>query len=159
MLASGCKLADNKDSFEESFVYSFQTDQQIVVDTTEQPVGDSTETFLDISTEAGDQLVFKFQKTVTPPPTVEDGGSSKTVHFQIPRDADEFSLEDGELNQADVFFERGCFCPFIGALKIEEGFIRGQKLSGNIWTVSASLQTETESESFHVEFDGTFIQE
>lgn len=158
LLISGCELSENSDSFEKSFVYSYQKNQEIKVDTVDwQAAEDSSKTLLDVSTNRGNHLVFKFQKIITAPPNVADGGSTMTVYFQISPDTKEFNYENDELKQAKVFYERACFCPFIGALQIKEGYIRGQQLSNNIWTVSASLQTESRNESFDIQFDGNFI--
>lgn len=156
-LVFSCELSENN-KFEETYTYSFQKDKQIVVDTTaSQITDDSTATILSISSQPGNNLVFHFEKRVTPPPEVMDGGSITTVYFQIPTDTEKFTFKGEELTNANVYFKESCFCPMTGALKVENGVLEGQKLSDNLWSVSASLQPEGPNATYDVQFEGAFI--
>lgn len=157
LLIVSCDLSKNEE-FEETYTSSFQQDKQIVVDTTERQITeDSTQTMLRVSSQSGNDLVFHYEKRVTPPPTVMDGGSITTIYFQIPSGTEKFRWEGDELTNANVFFQRSCFCPIIGALKVENGTIEGQKLSENLWSVSASLQAEGPIATYETKFEGAFI--
>jgi len=152
-----CDLSKS-DEFQEEYTYSFQKDKQLVVDmTSRQITEDSTQTLLNVSSQSGNNLVFHYEKRVTPPPNVMDGGSITTVYFQIPAEASTFTFEGAELTNANVYFQRSCFCPIIGALKVENGVLEGQRLSDNIWSISASLQPQGPRETYSVEWNKTFI--
>ena len=151
-----CDLSKD-DEFKETYTYSFQQDKQLVVDTTSQQITeDSTQTTLNISSQLGTNLVFHYEKRVTPPPTVMDGGSITTVYFQVPTGSSTFTFEGEELKNANVYFQRSCFCPIIGALKVENGIVKGQKLSENLWSVSASLQPEGPKTTYEINFEDVF---
>jgi hypothetical protein len=151
-----CDLSTD-DEFKETYTYSFQQDKQLVVDTTSQQISeDSTQTILNISSQSGTNLVFHYEKRVTPPPTVMDGGSITTVYFQVPTGTSRFTFEGEELTNANVYFQRSCFCPIIGALEVEKGMVEGQKLSENLWSVSASLQPEGPRATYEINFEGVF---
>lgn len=156
-LVLSCELSENN-KFEETYTYSFQKDKQIVVDTTARQItDDSTATTISISLQPGNDLVFHYEKRVTPPPEVMDGGSITTVYFQVPPNTEQFMYEGKELTNANVYFMQSCFCPIIGALKVESGTLEGQKLSDNLWSISASLQPEGPNATYDVQFEGAFI--
>ena len=100
--------------------------------------------------------MFHYEKHVTPPHTVMDGGSITTVYFQITTGNSAYTFEGEELTNANVYFQRSCFCPIIGALKVENGIVEGQKLSENLWSVSASLQPEGPRTTYEINFEGVF---
>lgn len=157
LLIVSCDLSKNEE-FEETYTYSFQKDKQLVVDTTERQITeDSTQTMLGVSSQSGNDLVFQYEKRVTTAPSVMDGGSITTVYFQVPTGTSTFTLEGEELRNTKVYFQRSCFCPIIGALKVESGIIEGQKLSENLWSVSASLQSEGPRTTYETKFEGVFI--
>ncbi|MDZ7658726.1 hypothetical protein [Fodinibius sp.] len=157
ILIVSCDLSKNEE-FEETYTYSFQKDKQLVADTTiRQITKDSTQTLLNVSSRPGNNLVFHYEKRVTPPPNVMDGGSITTVYFQIPPESSTFSLEGAELTNANVYFQRSCFCPIIGALKVGNGVLEGQKLSDNIWSITASLQPKGPNTTYTVEWNKIFI--
>jgi hypothetical protein len=109
-----------------------------------------------VSPQSGTNLVFHYEKRVTPPSNILDGGSISTVYFQLPSETSTFTFEGEELTNADVYFQRGCFCPIIGALEVGNGVIEGQKLSENLWSVSASLQPEGPRTTYEIKFEGVF---
>lgn len=157
ILLVSCDLSKDEE-FKETYTYSFQQDKQLVVDTTSQQITeDSTQSILNVSSEAGNHLVFHYEKRVTPPPNVLDGGSTTTVYFQIPTGTSTFKLEGAELANANVYFQRSCFCPVIGALKVENGRIEGQKLSENLWSISGLLESEGPRTTYETKFEGVFI--
>lgn len=152
-----CDLS-NEDSFQETYSYSFQNSKALAIDTTQHDFSaDTTMSLLNVSTIAGSNRVFRYHKNITAPRNVADGGYSETVHFQIPSEMDKFKFKNNELSQAKVYFQRSCFCPRIGALEVEYGVIEGQKLSENLWSVSASLQPKGPSETYDIKFEGAFI--
>ncbi|PAU94912.1 hypothetical protein CK503_05435 [Aliifodinibius salipaludis] len=152
-----CDLS-NDDSFQETYSYSFQNNKALAIDTTHRDFGaDSTMNLLNVSTIVGNNRVFRYHKNITAPRNIADGGYSETVHFQIPREVDRFKFKNSELSQAKIYFQRSCFCPQIGALKVEYGVIEGQKLSENLWSVSASLQPKGPNETYDIKFEGAFI--
>lgn len=156
-LLVSCDLS-KKDEFDESYIYSFQKGKQLIVNTTTREIADdSTQTILNVTSKAGNNLVFHYEKKVTPPPQVMDGGSIRTIYFEIPPDAEKFTFEGTDLTNGNIYFSRSCFCPIIGALKVENGLIEGQKLSENLWSVSASLQPKGPKKSYSVEFSSVFI--
>ena len=156
IVMASCDLS-NSEEFEETYTYSFQQDKQLVVDTTSrQATGDSTQTILSVSSQSGDNLVFHYEKRITAPPGVMDGGSVTTVYFQISPKTERFTFEGTELTNANVYFQRSCFCPLIGVLKVESGLIEGQKLSETLWSISASLQQKGPETTYDIKFEGTF---
>ena len=126
--------------FEQKYHYGFRQNAQLEADTTSEPFSeDSTLKLLHISIEPGSKVVFRYSFESIAPANVADGYYSETVYFQHSNAGNSFRLEGEELSQASAFYTRSCFCPRIGALEITEGFIEGEKLSENLWFITADV--------------------
>ena len=147
-----------EDEFRETFRFDVHSQSEIVSDTTSRQVGpDSTITVYNFSIELGSSLVFEYGRNVHPPDNVTDAGLSETLVFQIPADSKSFELMDTQLQGAEVFYRRGCFCPESGAgFKVERGSIEGKKLSANIWFVRADVNISGFGRNFDVAFEHIF---
>ena len=156
-IASCDLVKDNSES--ESFSYTIQQNKEITIDTTQRPSTDNTQTLLKLSINTGDNLLFKYNRTVTPPSNITDAGLSESIFFELPPNNEQFEYTDSELTQISTYYTRGCFCRIIGALPLTDGYIKGDKIGGIIWKVEASLKTESEFETHEVTFDNVFIAE
>ncbi len=159
LLISACENVFNE-GYTTSRSYFFQKDRQIAVDTSQQVVAeDSTQTLLHARIEAGDKLVFIYKFTKNAPPNIADGDFSESIRFAIPTGSNSFDFEDSELTTIPAFYDRGCFCPIIGSLKITKGYLRGEQLSEHHWVINASLETSSKitDETFEVSFSDVFV--
>ncbi len=147
-----------EDEFRETYIFDVHNQSEIVSDTTNRQVGpDSTVTVYNFSIEPGSSLVFEYGRNVHPPDNVTDAGLTETLAFQVPADSESFKLKETQLQEAEVFYRRGCFCPESGAgFKVERGYIEGEKLSANIWFVRADVTISGFGQNFDVAFEHIF---
>lgn len=158
LIISACDSAD--DGFTETYSYTFQDNKQIVVDTTHQQFGeDSTRSVLTLVFPTGNNLVFHYKFNQTAPPEIMDGGFAESIFFEIPSGSQSIDLSGEDLKQAGTFYARSCFCPRIGAIEVDSGYIKGKKMSEGFWQVSASVGGEIPYGKFEVEFDDVFMSE
>ncbi len=154
---SSCNTTGDN-GFSESYSHTFQKDRQIVVDTMNNPSPEPTsDTLLTLSLDKGTALVFKYQYDQIAPKNIADGDFSETIYFQLPYNTESIRLDDKQLEKGHVYYTRSCFCPRIGVLSVSEGYLEAEKITQNIWSVSASLKINTEYESRKVIFDRTFV--
>lgn len=156
-IASCDLLKENSES--ESFSYTIQQNKEITIDSTQRPSADSTRTLLEHSIKTGDNLLFKYNRTVTPPSNITDAGLSESIFFQLPPNKQQFEYTDSQLTQISTYYTRGCFCRIVGALPVTDGYIKGAKIGGTLWKVEASLETKSKFETHEVAFDNVFIAE
>ena len=155
---SACE-APGDTGFEEKYHYGFRQNARLVADTTSEPFSeDSTRKLLHISIEPGSKVAFRYRFESIAPPNVADGYFSETVYFQHDTGSDSFRLEGEELSQASAFYTRSCFCPIIGALEITEGFIEGEKLSENLWFITADVTAVHNGQAKTVSFRHAFYE-
>lgn len=156
-LTASCDLFNGR-SFSETFSFDINPQSEISFETIDRQVAlDSSITVYHFTIEPGDEITFKYQRNLIPPDNVTDAGLVETLVFQIPANTDSFEYRDNRLLEANTFYRRGCFCPESGAgFKIEDGFIRGEMLSANIWFIEASVTAETYNQTVEVPFDGVF---
>ncbi|MDZ7683555.1 MAG: hypothetical protein U5J63_18050 [Fodinibius sp.] len=158
LLLGACNLAATDDEATESFSYTVQEEKQIIIDTTQRQLGDSTRTLLQLSIEDGDKRLFTYNRSRKQPENVTDGGFSAYLYFQLPPHKQQFSYQDDELTQINTYYRQSCFCRRLGAIPVSEGYIRGEQLSSSIWKVTALVQIDKGIEGIsQIRFDDIFI--
>lgn len=156
LLISSCNTYD--EDFRETFTYNIYSQSEVFSDTTSRQVSqDSSISVYNFSVKSGDSMVFEYQRNVTPPETVLDGGLVETLVFQIPSNSDSFEIRDEQLSNASTFYRRSCFCPLSGAgFKVSDGLIEGEALSANVWLVKAEVSVSAYQQSYDVNFESVF---
>ena len=159
LFAISCSIFEQEPP-EETFNFSYQLDRKIVVDTTRHQLAqDSTRILLDANTRVGNDIVFRFEHNMEPPENVADGGFSEVLLIQVPTKAKQFTFSGNDLQNADMYYQRSCFCRRIGALKTDSGSISGEKINPTMWKIKASLLIKSEFDKQKLAFDDVFIRQ
>lgn len=76
---------------------------------------------------AGNKVVLQYFYKAKDYIHVSDDEYSEYIRFEIPSNAKSFSFTNQELANANVIFNRGCFCPETGNYRITKGTIKGKR--------------------------------
>lgn len=140
----------------DTYSYTVRPDKKITIDTLDTQPPDSS-LMLQLTVIEGNRRVFKYNRTTHPPKNLMDAGFSESVYFELPPGKEAFDYAGDELRQINTYYTQSCFCEWTGALPISKGHIRGEKISGPIWSVKGTIYPASAYANSKISFDGIFI--
>lgn len=108
--------------------------------------------------EAKQGVVFEWNYTSGQHEAVADDELKEIIGFQFtPDKTGKFTLSGQEqLEAANAYFYRGCFCSERGTFRIVDGTIRAVRMSKQIWYVNGTVQVKTKQGLITKTVKGTF---
>jgi hypothetical protein len=91
----------------------------------------------------GKDLVFEYYMRADDRADVTDDEYTEKIVFAVPKQAKTFVYKDSTLKAA---FLKGCFCVDRGWHRVNNGVIRGKKLTATTWQVQLDVMTQGEPE-------------
>lgn len=76
---------------------------------------------------AGNKVVLQYFFKAKDYIHVADDEYSEYLRFEIPANAKSFKFTNQQMQDANVIFNRGCFCPETGNYRITKGTIKGKR--------------------------------
>jgi len=95
----------------------------------------------------GDKVVFQYKYYYQD--TMPDSFRHEEIKFEIDSNIDNFIISDNNLKKASAIFFTSCFCEIIGNYWINDGCIKGEKLSNTAWQIDINIVVTTEYNSSH----------
>jgi len=92
---------------------------------------------------AGDKMVFKALYIASQDDKIYDDEYSETFWFEVDSNLTEFIFENDELEDAKAYFiMSGAWVPN-KPFEVRDGYIQGQRVSGDYWEVWVDTEAET----------------
>jgi hypothetical protein len=99
--------------------FTYTTNSAIVIKTYDEG--------FDHDVVTGNKVVLQYFYKAKDYVHVADDEYSEYIRFEIPANAKSFKFTNQELANANVIFNRGCFCPETGNYRITKGTIKGKR--------------------------------
>ncbi len=107
----------------------------------------------------GDQILFDYTHTGAQRDDILDDEWAETITFVINKDATSFEIKDENIEDAKCFYQKFGAWVAHNQYSIKDGFIKGRKISHNIWAIDVSIETtplSVNQQPFTIEFSLLF---
>ena len=95
-------------------------------------------------TDKSNSVMFEYKYIASQNDAMSDDEYTETLAFNIvPDKTGKFTLKGGDLQKAQGYFYKGCFCMDRGYMPIVDGIITGAKLSKTVWYVTINVTVKS----------------
>jgi hypothetical protein len=137
-----------------TYLYTYKKDAAIKLDSASEN-GKAVPVF-HFSITSGNKLVFIYRKFISTPKKSTGSNSSVELVFQIPKKARNFSYRSSQLQQIQAFYRRDDDEGI--AVKVNNGLIRGEKLSPVAWIIKINVTVSGFGKPVHLKFHQPFYE-
>lgn len=98
---------------------------------------------LNAKIEEGDKTIFKFVYNRNVDEQYVDGNYTEIIYAELDKDLTEFNLNDSELKNVKLLFNRLCFCKgSTGFYKVTKGILSIKKISKETYNIQLNFKVD-----------------
>lgn len=105
----------------------------------------------------GDKNVFLMKNYTEGSPAISDDEFTHILVFELDKNQNSFSVENADLKNMNVHFQRMCFCAFRDFMPLTSGCLQGEKQADGTWFIQGNLIATYDWGNVEVKVDAQFV--
>jgi hypothetical protein len=106
----------------------------------------------------GNKNVFLMSSYTEGNPAIADDEFTYNLVFELDDSQNSFSVENEDLKNMNVHFQRSCFCSFRDFMPLTSGCLQGEKQADGTWFIQGNLIATYDWGDIEVKIDAQFVQ-